>query len=59
MLVFVCYALLLCVLTTFAIILTRENRAGCFILMLLNVSNMWLLHTMPWTGLQFVIGIFL
>ena len=59
MLVFV----LLCIITLcpfyFGNHLDEEKRAGCFVLMFVNVSGLWLLLSMPWVGLHFVIVIFL
>ena len=45
---------LLCVFSSFAIILTRE-RDIC----LVTLNALWLFLAVPWVGLQFVIAVFL
>ena len=58
---FVCYALL-CVLSSFDIILTRKRElvtfpqlfSGC----LVTVVVLWLFRTVPWVGLHCVVVIF-
>ena len=52
-----CYALL-CVLSSFAIIIEEEERAGCFAFIVLRMSWMWLFLAVLWVGLQCVIVVF-
>ena len=53
---------LLCVLSSFAIILTRKRELVALLLLsfgcLVTVNVLWLFLTMPWAGLQCVIVIF-
>ena len=55
---------LLCVLSSFAIILKRKNELAallllsCRCLVTVNVNVMWLFLTTPWAGLQCVIVVF-
>ena len=54
---------LLCVLSSFAIILKRKNELAVLLLLscgcLVTVNVMWLFLTAPWAGLQCVIVVFL
>ena len=58
-----CYALL-CVFSSFAIILKRKRERELVALLLLThgclvtVNVLWLFLTMPWVGLQYVIVVF-
>ena len=56
-----CYALL-CVLSSFAIILKRKRELIALLLMsygcLVTVNDMWFFLMMPWVGLQCVIVVF-
>ena len=59
--VFVCYALL-CVYSSFAIILKRKRKLVALLLLpyrcLVIVNVLWLFLKMPWVGLQCVIVVF-
>ena len=56
-----CYALL-CVLSRFAIILTRKRKLVVLLLLpfrrIVTVNVMWLFLTVPWVGLRCVIVVF-
>ena len=56
-----CYALL-CVLTSFAIIVKRKNKLVALLLLsykcIVTIIVLWLFLTMPWFGLQCVIMVF-
>ena len=53
---------LLCVISSFAIILTRTRELGAMLLLsfgcLVTVNILWLFLTVPWVGLQSVIVVF-
>ena len=53
---------LLCVLSSFAVILTRKRELAAVLLLsfgyLVTVKILWLFLTVPWVGLQFVIVVF-
>ena len=59
--VFVFYALL-CVHSSFAIVLTRRRKMVDLLLLsyrcFVTVNGLWLLLTVPWVGLQYVIVVF-
>ena len=56
-----CYALL-CVHSSFAIILKRDRKLDALLLLsyrcIVTMNALWLFFTVPWVGLQFVIVIF-
>ena len=53
---------LICVLSSFAIILKRKGELNALLLLsngcLVNVNVLWLFLTVPWVGLQCVIVVF-
>ena len=61
MFVFFCYALL-CVHSSFAIILKRKRKLAALLLLsyrcIATINVMWLFLTVPWVGLQCVIVVF-
>ena len=56
-----CYALL-CVPSSFAIILKRKKKLVALLLLsyicIVTINVLWLLLTVPWVGLQYVIVVF-
>ena len=56
-----CYALL-CVHSSFAIILKRKEKAGCFAIIVykcsVTINVLWLFLAVSWVGLQYVIVVF-
>ena len=56
-----CYALL-CVHSSFAIILKRKRKLVALLLLsyrcIVTINHLWLFHTVPWVGLQYVIAVF-
>ena len=56
-----CYALL-CVLSSFAIILKRNRKLDALLLLshkcIVTINVLWLFLTVPWVGLQYVIVVF-
>ena len=56
-----CYALL-CVHSSFAIILKRKRKLAALLLLsyrcIVTINVLWLFLTVPWVGLQYVIVIF-
>ena len=63
MLIFGFWYVLLYVISSFAIILTRKRELVVLLLLsfrcLVTVNVLWLFLTVPWVGLQCVIGVFL
>ena len=59
--IFVCYALL-CVHSSFAIILKRKRKVIAFLLLsyrcTVAINVLWLSLTLPWYGLQCVVVVF-
>ena len=56
-----CYALL-CVLSSFAIILKRMRKLVALLLLanicIVTINVLWVFITVPWVGLQYVIVVF-
>ena len=56
-----CYALL-CVHSSFAIILKRKRKLVALLLLsyrcIVTINVLWLIFTVPWVGLQYVIVVF-
>ena len=52
-----CYALL-CVHSSFAIILNRKRKLVALLLLCIVTLNDWLFLTLPWAGQQFVVVVF-
>ena len=53
---------LLCVLSSFAVILKRKRKLVALLLLsyrcIVTINTMWLFLTAPWVGLQYVIVVF-
>ena len=56
-----CYGLL-CVHSSFAIIMKRERKLVALLLLsyrcIVTINVLWLILTLPWVGLQYVIVVF-
>ena len=53
---------LLCVLSSFAVILKRKRKLVALLLLsyrcIVTINTLWLFLTVPWVGLQYVIVVF-